>query len=82
MKITMSIFQKTSSIKEWLFSLLLCILFSSCASIQAYERIYVNDPEMQMSTDQGQQFIKYVHSIREGATPSGASKASGGCGCN
>ena len=44
--------------------------------------VYVNDPEMQMATDAGKNFQNYIHSVREGATPAGGSKASGGCGCN
>ncbi|WP_421894586.1 DUF4266 domain-containing protein [Marinoscillum sp.] len=55
---------------------------SSCASLKPYERQYVDDPEMQMSFDSGKSFSNYVHSIREGATPAGAPKSSGGCGCN
>ncbi len=44
--------------------------------------VYVNDPEMQMGADAGKNFQTYIQSIREGATPAGTSKASGGCGCN
>jgi hypothetical protein len=54
----------------------------SCASLKPYDRVYVNDPEMQMGNDAGKNFENYVHSIREGATPAGNSKGSGGCGCN
>lgn len=65
-----------------LFLLVPLILFSSCATIQPYERQFVSDPIMQMSNDAGKEFNNYVFSIREGATPSGTGKASGGCGCN
>jgi len=54
----------------------------SCASIKPYERIYVNDTEMKMESDAGSSFRTYVYSIREGATPAGRRKSSGGCGCN
>ena len=63
-------------------SVLLIAAFESCASIKPYERIYVNDPEMKMETDAGGSFRSYVYSIREGATPAGRRKSSGGCGCN
>jgi hypothetical protein len=56
--------------------------FESCASVKPYERIYVNDPEMKMELDAGNSFRSYVYSIREGATPAGRKKSSGGCGCN
>lgn len=55
---------------------------SSCSSVAPYERVYVNDPEMQMTIDSGKKFTTYVYSIREGATPAGTNKSSGGCGCN
>ncbi|HPI12638.1 MAG TPA: DUF4266 domain-containing protein [Catalimonadaceae bacterium] len=54
----------------------------SCASLKPYDRVYVNDPEMDLGNDAGKNFENYVHSIREGATPAGNSKGSGGCGCN
>lgn len=55
---------------------------SSCATVAPYERQFVSDSEMQMGSDSGQEFNNYIHSIREGATPAGGSKTSGGCGCN
>jgi len=54
----------------------------SCATVAPYERQFISDSEMQMGNDAGKEFSNYVHSIREGATPAGASKTSGGCGCN
>ncbi|MFD2726740.1 DUF4266 domain-containing protein [Hyunsoonleella rubra] len=65
----------------WL-SLLLAILLSSCKAVKPYEQQYVSDPEMQMQNDTGKNFNLYVQSIREGATPAGSAKGSGGCGCN
>ncbi|MBC3759480.1 DUF4266 domain-containing protein [Hyunsoonleella sp. SJ7] len=65
----------------WL-SLLSAILLSSCKTVKPYERQYVSDPEMQMQNDAGRNFNLYVQSIREGATPVGSAKGSGGCGCN
>ncbi|MGQ1788353.1 MULTISPECIES: DUF4266 domain-containing protein [unclassified Saccharicrinis] len=67
-------------------SLLVCstmlTVFSSCISLKPYERQFVDDPEMQMGLDSGQNFNIYISSIREGATPAASSKGSGGCGCN
>lgn len=68
--------------KKLAVRIIILILLSSCASIKPYERIFVNDPEMQMSDDAGKGFNNYIHSIREGATPAGSSESSGGCGCN
>jgi hypothetical protein len=68
--------------KQSAIRVVILLLFSSCVSIKPYERQFVNDPEMQLSDDAGRNFNSYVHSIREGATPAGTTKASGGCGCN
>ncbi len=66
--------------------LLLFVLFifalSACQTVKPYQRIYLNDPEMQMGTSSAKGFENYVQSIREGAIPAGSSKSSGGCGCN
>lgn len=73
---------KASPYKLISLLLLFFLLCSSCASVATYERQFVSDPEMQMNNDPGKEFNNYVFSIREGATPSGTGKASGGCGCN
>ena len=54
----------------------------ACASVKPYERQFINDNEMQLGSDPCRGFQQYVQSIREGATPTGTAKASGGCGCN
>ena len=55
---------------------------SACTTLRPYERVYLNDPQMQMSHHAGNNFRNYVHAIREGSIPAGSSKSSGGCGCN
>jgi hypothetical protein len=64
------------------FLAFIAIVFASCTTLKPYERIYVNDPQMQMGNTAPKNFENYVHSIREGAIPTGSSKSSGGCGCN
>ena len=78
---------KTYSMKKFLVKCVLLALvpavltLSSCMSLKPYERIYVNDPDMQMDADGGQQFGYYIHSIRESGLPGGAQSSGGGCGC-
>ena len=62
---------------------LLTLVFSSCGEpLKPYERVYVDDPEMQMTTTSCKNFEHYVQSIREGAVSVGGTKGNGGCGCN
>lgn len=68
---------------KWLlFFLIIVLVTSACQTVKPYQRVYLNDPEMQMGTSPGKKFEGYVQGIREGAIPTGSSKASGGCGCN
>lgn len=63
------------------FVLTIALLFASCkANLKPYERVYVNDIEMQMQQNNG--FVHYVHSIREGSVRALTKKGNGGCGCN
>lgn len=65
-----------------LFSVMTILFLSSCQVLKPYERVYVNDPEMQLAKSPCKNVEGYVESIREGATPTAGSKSSGGCGCN
>ncbi len=69
-------------LKIGFFLLLGTFLLSSCQTVKPYQRIYLNDSEMQMGASSPKHFENYVQSIREGATPPASGKASGGCGCN
>ncbi len=63
-----------------LFSL---FFMASCATtLKPYERVYINDPEMQLSVGADVKFGYYQHSIREGAVEAKGQKGGGGCGCN
>jgi Domain of unknown function (DUF4266) len=69
-------------LKHELFFFTVILFLTSCQALKPYERIYVDDSEMQLGNTQCKNFEKYTESIREGATPTSGSKASGGCGCN
>lgn len=58
------------------------ITLSCCATIEPFERQFLNDRDMKMGIDSGVEFNNYVHSIREGSVPAASMKTSGGCGCN
>ena len=56
---------------------------TSCkVELKPYERVYINDQEMQMITRSEIGFQQYVQSIREGAIIPLSKKGKGGCGCN
>ena len=68
--------------RKLIFLTFVAISFAGCKTLKPYEKVYVNDPQMQMGNSAPKNFDNYVHSIREGAIPTGSSKSSGGCGCN
>ena len=76
--ITLSI----SLFRSFLFAAIFIILLSSCAQLKSYQRVYVDDPEMQMGDGEGAQFEGYVETIRGGSVPAKSKKGGGGCGCN
>lgn len=55
---------------------------SACSSVKPYQRVYLNDSEMQMGVHPVAKFDENVHVYREGASGGGTAKGSGGCGCN
>ena len=58
------------------------IAFASCSPLKPYQRVYVDDAEMQMNSTTDQKFGLYVFSIREGSLTAVGQKGGGGCGCN
>jgi hypothetical protein len=50
--------------------------------VKPYERIFLDDPLMQLGSFPGKAFEEYVQTIREGSVVPGSSVSSGGCGCN
>jgi len=63
----------------FLFFVLLC---AGCQSVKPYQRVYLNDHEMNMGQGDAEKFEENVQTYREGATGGGSGRASGGCGCN
>lgn len=61
---------------------LLGMLASSCVSVKAYEKMYLNDSDMVLSTRKVEVYQTSFHSYREGASGANGGKVGGGCGCN
>ena len=54
----------------------------SCVSVEAYQKIYLNDRDMALQDPVVQIFENNFQSYREGASGGNAGKTGGGCGCN
>jgi hypothetical protein len=55
---------------------------TSCQVVKPYQRVYLNDHEMQLGPRASQKHDTNALSYREGASGGGSGKVSGGCGCN
>ena len=55
---------------------------SSCRSVKEYQKMYINDSEMELSARKAEKFEMNFQSYREGASGANGGKTGGGCGCN
>ena len=69
-------------LKTIFYFLALFFLTTGCQVVKPYQRVYLNDPEMQMGNDVTGKYEERVQDIREGAYPAGSHNKAGGCGCN
>lgn len=61
---------------------LVCLSFSSCVSVKAYQKMYLNDSDMELSAKKIEMFETNYETYREGASGANGGKVGGGCGCN
>ena len=61
---------------------LFSILLSSCVTVKEYEKVYLNDPDMDLKDRKDKKFETAFQVYREGASGANGGKAGGGCGCN
>jgi hypothetical protein len=68
--------------RKYFFMIILLSGMVSCVPVKPYQRVYINDAEMQLGQNKGAKFEEQVQVYREGASGGGSKKGSGGCGCN
>lgn len=66
----------------FVFTILTILTFSSCVSVKAYQKMYLNDSEMELSAKKIEMFETNYETYREGASGANGGKVGGGCGCN
>ena len=69
-------------IKKIICCLVIAISFSSCVAVKKYEKININDPDMNLSALSILRFETNFQVYREGASGANGGKTGGGCGCN
>ncbi len=62
--------------------ILIILLASSCVVVREYEKVYLNDSEMELGAKVCERFETNFQIYREGASGANGGKTGGGCGCN
>lgn len=60
----------------------LALLFNSCSVVKPYQKMYINDSEMELSARKVEKFEQSFQLYREGGSGANGGKSGGGCGCN
>jgi len=68
--------------KKIITLIILVITLSSCTVVKEYQKVYINDPDMKLSSKITQRFETNFQVYREAAAGANGGKSGGGCGCN
>ena len=69
-------------VKLFLALFVLSTVSVSCVSVKQYQKMYLNDADMALSSKKLEAFEINFESYREGAAGANGGKVGGGCGCN
>ncbi len=69
-------------LKIWLTLVCMTIIMASCTTVKGYQKMYLNDPEMELEAKKLDFFETNFQTYREGASGANGGKVGGGCGCN
>lgn len=57
-------------------------LLNSCVVVKEYEKVKINDPDMELVLKKCDRFETNFQAYRESAAGANGGKTGGGCGCN
>lgn len=58
------------------------ISLSSCVAVKEYDKVFINDEEMQLGAKTSERFETNFQIYREASAGANGGKTGGGCGCN
>ncbi|TPN85367.1 DUF4266 domain-containing protein [Aquimarina algicola] len=61
---------------------LVTLLLHSCVAVKEYEKVQINDPDMELVLKKIDRFETNFQAYREAASGANGGKTGGGCGCN
>jgi hypothetical protein len=74
--------RKILFMKMLMISIPLTFIFNSCMSVKPYQKMYLNDSEMELTSRKTEKFEQSFLLYREGCSGATGGKSGGGCGCN
>lgn len=60
----------------------LLVMLGSCTVVKEYQKVYINDPDMELAAQKIERFETSFQVYREAAAGANGGKSGGGCGCN
>lgn len=66
----------------YIMFILMVVSFASCMPVKEYQKMHLNDSEMELAARKTQKFETSFFMYREGASGANGGKTGGGCGCN
>lgn len=73
---------KLNLIKNFFIICIGIFFLQSCTGPKAYQKMYLNDAEMELAPKKSEKFEMNFQVYREGASGANGGKTGGGCGCN
>ena len=73
---------KLRKIKTLLVFVFILFYTSSCVAVKEYNKVFLNDPDMELKSPFAERFETTYHIYREAAAGANGGKTGGGCGCN
>lgn len=68
--------------KKAIFGCFILAALQSCSAVKEYEKVNINDPDMELSLRNTDRFETNFQAYREAAAGANGGKTGGGCGCN
>ena len=65
-----------------IYFVLTILSLTSCVAVKEYDKVYLNDPDMILSSRKSDKFETSFQVYREAASGANGGKSGGGCGCN
>ena len=73
---------KLKKIKSLFILSFLVLLNASCVAVKEYNKVFLNDSDMELKSPLAERFETTYHIYREAAAGANGGKTGGGCGCN